>query len=172
MLREREMPPDIELRPEEPHDHAAVERLYVAAFGPGRHSRTAALVRGSVPHDLATSFVAVRRGLVIGAIRQAPARIEDAPAFLLGPLAVAETAAKQGIGRALLNRSTAAGEVLGAHATVLIGDPAFYGPSGFARIDGGAIWLDAPVEPHRFLVRLPEGAAMPRGRLVVETWGA
>lgn len=158
------MPPDIHLRPETPRDRAAVERLYATAFGPGRYTRTAFLVRRGVPHDPATSVVAERRGLVIGAVRQTPMRVGGMPAFLLGPLAVAETAAKQGIGRALMRQTLAAARAQGVGAVVLIGDEPFYGPHGFRRCATGSVLFGAPVEDHRLLaLPLP---AMPRGRAV------
>jgi predicted N-acetyltransferase YhbS len=144
------MPPDIVLRPERPSDIPAVESLYAVAFGPGRHVRTAWRLREGVAHDPATSFVADRRGLVIGAIRQTRVRVGEGPAYLLGPLAVAETAAKQGIGRALLERTIAAAIDTEADAIVLVGDLAFYAPSGFARC-GDTVTLPGPVERHRVL---------------------
>lgn len=169
MLREREMPPDIELRPETPPDSPAVERLYAVAFGPGRYARTAFRLRIGVAPDPDTSFVAVRRGLVIGAVRQVTAHVAGVPAYLC-PLAVAETAAKQGIGRALLTASITAADQRGACAVVLIGDAPFYGPFGFVEVPSGAIWLDAPAEPHRLLFRTAKGANMPSGRLIVGPW--
>ncbi|WP_108663408.1 GNAT family N-acetyltransferase [Acuticoccus kandeliae] len=144
------MPPDLVLRPEQLSDADAVEALYAVAFGPGRYTRTATRMRDGFPHDPRTSFVADRSGLVIGAIRQTKIRVGGAPAYLLGPLAVAETAAKQGIGRALLSRSIDAGRLCGADAIVLVGDPGFYKPSGFKQV-WDDIQLPGPVERHRMM---------------------
>ena len=146
------MPPEITLRAEESADDAAVESLYAAAFGPGRHARTAFRVRGDDPHDRSVSFVAERERLVIGAIRQSRVVIGSSPAYLLGPLAVAQTAAKRGTGRALLERAIAAAQETVADAIVLIGDEPFYGPSGFRRVAPSQIVLAGPTEPHRLLV--------------------
>jgi predicted N-acetyltransferase YhbS len=167
MLRERQMPPDIVLRPETVSDAAAVEQLYAVAFGPGRFSRTAYRLREGVPPDAETSFVADRNRLVIGAIRQTRVRVDGAPAFLLGPLAVAETAAKQGIGRALLERSIAAARESEADAIVLVGDFPFYGPSGFVRVHD-AVTLPGPVERDRVLA-LPLKRAV-AGSLTADGW--
>lgn len=167
MQRVRPMPPDIVLRPEESPDAPAVEALYAVAFGPGRFSRTAYRVREGVPHDPGTSFVAERRGLVIGAIRQTRVRVGEAPAFLLGPLAVAETAAKQGIGRALLERSVAAARETAARAIVLVGDSPFYAPSGFGQV-WDAVDMTGPVERHRILALELTGPV--RGRLAAAAW--
>ena len=147
------MPPNVELRHELPSDYAAIDALYRAAFGPGRHTRTAYRIRGATPHDPAVSFVADRDGLVIGAIRQTRVSVGGDPAFLLGPLAVAETAAKQGLGRALLARSIAAAERTRAASIVLVGDLPFYGHAGF-RPASERIRLPGPVEPHRLLERV------------------
>jgi predicted N-acetyltransferase YhbS len=166
MQRVRPMPPDVVLRPEQASDKTAVDALYAVAFGPGRFARTAWRLRQDLAHDPAVSFVADRRNLVIGAIRQTPVTVGGVPAYLLGPLAVAETAAKQGIGRALLDRSIASARASEAHAIVLVGDLAFYGPSGFERT-GEAIEFPGPVERHRLLAlplrRRVRGALRPEG---------
>ncbi|MEM8853305.1 MAG: N-acetyltransferase [Pseudomonadota bacterium] len=167
-MRERPMPPDIVLRPERPTDEAAVESLYTIAFGPGRFSRTAYRMRMDGPHDASTSFVADRNGLVIGAIRQSRICVGDAPAYLLGPLAVAETAAKQGIGRALLDHSIKAASQTPAEAIVLVGDHGFYGPSGFHPAPQGALTMPGPVESHRLLVH-PLRTAV-KGPVTVGGW--
>lgn len=163
----RPLPPSLVLRREEPDDEADVEALYDVVFGPGRYSRTSARVREIVRHDPRTSFVADRRGIVLGAIRQTPVTVGGAPAYLLGPLAVAETSAKQGIGRALLNRSIDAARSTRADAIVLVGDLAYYEPSGFARV-GDAILMPGPTERHRLLM-LPLRRAV-SGRLAADPW--
>ncbi|MEM8664686.1 MAG: N-acetyltransferase [Pseudomonadota bacterium] len=147
-MRELPMPPDVSLRPEQPQDFQLVDRLYEAAFGPGRHARTAWRLRGGARHDPRVSFVAERRGLLVGAIRQSQVTVGGAPAFLLGPLAVAETAAKKGIGSALMHHSIAAARTTGAHAIVLIGDAPYYRPFGFCEV---TVTLPLPWEPHRLL---------------------
>lgn len=161
------MPPDIVIVPEQPSDAVWVEELYETAFGPGRFARTGHLLRGGAPHDPLTSFVAERGDIVLGAIRQNRIHVGGAPAYLLGPLAVAETSAKQGIGRALLNRSIAAARGTIAEAIVLVGDHPFYGPSGFEPA-GDAIELSVPVERRRLLM-LPLKRAL-RGPLVSRAW--
>jgi predicted N-acetyltransferase YhbS len=161
------MPPDVLLRPERASDADAVEALYAVAFGPGRFARTAWRLREGRAHDPQVSFVADRRGLVIGAIRQTRVRVGGAPAYLLGPLAVAETAAKQGIGRALLERSIAAARTTRAEAIVLVGDRPFYAPSGFEPV-AGAVTFPGPVEPHRLLALVLRHPV--RGALTAATW--
>ncbi|MBJ3775951.1 GNAT family N-acetyltransferase [Acuticoccus mangrovi] len=161
------MPPDLVLRPELPSDDDAIETLYEVAFGPGRFARTAYRLRDGVPHDTGTSFVADRNGLVIGAIRQTRVRVGGVPAFLLGPLAVAETAAKQGIGRALLTRCIEASRDTEAVAIVLVGDPPFYGPSGFVQV-WDEILMPGPVERHRLMALPLKGTVA--GPLLADAW--
>lgn len=156
---------DLLVRHETPADDAAVEALYASAFGPGRHARTAYRLRAASTADPRVSFVALRHGTLVGAIRQTEAQLGGEPAYLLGPLAVAETAAKQGIGRRLLALSIAAAEGLGARAIVLIGDLPFYAAAGFARAPAGSITIDGPVEAHRLLVLAKP--PVPGGALVV-----
>lgn len=166
-MRERAIPHDLVLRPETRADADAVETLYAVTFGPGRHARTAYRLRDAAPHDPATSFVADRNGLVIGAIRQTRVTVGGAPAYLLGPLAVAETAAKQGIGRALLQRSIDAARCTAADAIILVGDPPFYRPSGFEQI-WDAVQMPGPVERHRLLMLTLRAPVA--GRLTLADW--
>ena len=148
-----------------PGDADAIEALYASAFGPGRYVRTANRIREGTRHEPRVSFVADRRGLVIGAIRQTPVAVGGSPALMLGPLAVAETAAKQGIGRALLLRSIEAARHTDALSIVLVGDEPFYGPSGFRLVPRGSIVMPGPVEAHRLLqlpLRAPVSGALTR----------
>lgn len=161
------MPPDIALRAERNSDAAAIETLFAASFGPGRHARTAHRIREGRTHDAAVSFVAERAGLVIGAIRQTRVEVGGSPAYLLGPLAVAETAAKRGIGRALLDLSLAAARNTPAQAIVLVGDAPFYGPFGFACVADRVV-LPGPVERHRLLCLPLRGPV--EGTLLARAW--
>lgn len=163
---QRRLPDDVILRQEKPDDSSVVDALYASIFGPGRFARTAYRIREGTLHDPTVSFVVHREGPIFGAIRQYRVRVGEAPAFLLGPLAVAETAAKQGIGRALLNRSIRAAHLTRAAAIVLVGDEPFYGPSGFQRTQ--AVDLGGPVEPGRLLLHAITGTVA--GSLVVEPW--
>lgn len=167
MTGARPLPPNLVIRPEVDADESAVETLYGIAFGPGRHARTAYRLREGSAHDPRVSFVADRNGLVIGAIRQSAVAVGGRPAYLLGPLAVAETAAKQGIGRALLHRSIDAARHTAADAIVLIGDPAFYGPSGFVPV-GDQVVMPGPVELHR--VQVLTLRAPVAGPLALDPW--
>ncbi|MEM6847957.1 MAG: N-acetyltransferase [Pseudomonadota bacterium] len=145
------MPPDLILRSELPADGNHVEALYARAFGPGRHARSAYRMRGASLDDKGVAVVAERKGLVIGAIRQTAVLVGGQRGYLLGPLAVAETAAKQGIGRALMHRSLAAARERGASGIVLVGDLPFYAAFGFVSAQY-AVRLPWPFEAHRLLV--------------------
>ncbi len=80
---------------------------------------------------------------------------------------MAETAAKQGIGRALLNHSIEAAILTEADSIVLVGDPPFYEPSGFSQV-WDAIVMPGPVEQHRVMQRALRRPL--EGRLSAEPW--
>lgn len=150
------------LRPERPSDHAAVEALQRAAFGPGAYARAAFRVREQAPHDPALSFVAERDGAVVGSVRLTPIRIGAARGQMLGPLVVEPAAKGLGYGKALvrhaLERAAAAGERL----VLLVGDAPYYGPLGFRPVPraGGGVRMPGPADPARILVaELVPGAA-------------
>ncbi|MEM0908553.1 MAG: N-acetyltransferase [Pseudomonadota bacterium] len=161
------LPADIVVRREEAGDDQSVNGLYRSVFGPGRHVRTSYLIRQTIRPDLRVSFIAARRGFTIGAIRQTPVMVGNTPIYLLGPLAVAETAAKQGIGRALLTMSIEAARQTAAVAIVLVGDEPFYGPHGFLPA-AGVVLMPGPVEAERLLM-LPLGAPV-SGHLQPRPW--
>lgn len=162
--------PDIVIRAERAADEAAIERLAAAAFGPGRHARTAFRIRERGRHDPALSFVAAvgADGTLAGSVRMTPVAIGAADAWLLGPLAVAPEWSRRGIGRALVMRAVGAADSAGGAPVLLVGDLPYYGPCGFRRVDRERVRLPGPVEPGRLLVwpgrlpEIPEGPVTPR----------
>ncbi|PTW54982.1 putative N-acetyltransferase YhbS [Breoghania corrubedonensis] len=154
------MPPlSYDIRLETPYDDAAIEALHSDAFGPGRFARTAFRIREGVPHDPRLSFVALAEGALLGAVRLTPIRIGEAPAQLLGPLAVISSCKGLGIGRALMRKALEESARLGEGLVLLVGDLPYYGPFGFRRVPQGRIQLPGPVDPTRLLAaELVEGA--------------
>ena len=82
------------------------------------------------------------------------------PLWLVGPIAVSPERRGEGIARAMLRRALSAIDGTGIPA-VLIGDPEYYGPFGFAA-DATSGWsLPGPFERHRLLARLDDGQTLP-----------
>jgi len=147
------------IRPETAADAAAVEDLHDHAFGPGRFVRTASRLREGVAADPDLSLVAIVEGRLAGSVTMTPIFIGDAPALLLGPLAVDPDFENRGIGgklvRATLERARAAGHRL----VLLVGDASYYGRFGFHRVAPEQVVLPGPVDPRRVLVaELSDGA--------------
>lgn len=141
---------------------AAVEALLDRAFEPGRHRRTAYVVRGA-GHAIPTlSFAALDDGALVGSIQCWPVALVAAdglaqPLVMVGPVAVDPTHQMHGIGRLLM---TAALDAAAHHglddAMMLIGDPEYYGRFFGFSAERTAEWaLPGPVERHRLLARGP-----------------
>jgi predicted N-acetyltransferase YhbS len=142
------LPPLVAERPE---DADAVERLILAAFGPGRFAKAADRLREGRSPLLDLSFVAWEDGRIVGCVRQWGVRIGGAPAILLGPFAVDPTYRSQGLGAALIDCACAAAADAGHGLIVLVGDPPYFGPLGFVAAPRAA--MPGPVDPRRVLVR-------------------
>ncbi len=127
-------------------DAAAVERLVLFAFGPGRFAKTAERLRERGRVDAA--FVARDDGLVIGSVRLWTIMIGDRTALFLGPIAVSANSRRAGLGadlvRACLDRAGEAG-------VLLVGDLPFFGRFGFRPAPD--VRLPGPVDQGRVLWR-------------------
>src|SRR5579863_2888494 len=153
---------DIALPPlaaERPQDAPEVERLVLAAFGPGRFAKAAERLReGSAPR-LDLSFVAWDEGRAVGCVRLWPIHIGQTPALLLGPFAVDPDRRSHGLGAALIERACEAAAAAGYRLVLLVGDEPYYGPLGFVGGRCGRVTMPGPVDPRRVLVRaMAEGA--------------
>jgi predicted N-acetyltransferase YhbS len=147
------------IRPEQPSDADAVERLHERAFGPGRFARTAFRLREGAPHILDLSFTALVGTLLVGSVRLTPVTAGAAPALVLGPLTVDPAFENRGIGSALMTRALEAARAAGHRLVLLVGDAPYYGRFGFNRVPPGQLVLPGPVDPNRFLAsELAEGA--------------
>lgn len=139
-------------------DHAAaIDRLVDETFGPGRFAKTAYRLREGVAPVEALSLVAFmgegpeRR--MVGSLRFWPILIGDTPALLLGPLAVEPALRGKGCGIQLMERGLAEAARLGHRLVILVGDVAYYGRVGFARVPAGSLIMPGPVNPARLLYR-------------------
>jgi predicted N-acetyltransferase YhbS len=145
-----------------------IEALLDAAFGADRFGRTAYRLREGTAAIAAFSFAAVVDGALVGSIQCWPVALfgagsaRIAPLVMVGPVAVAPTRQRGGIGRMLMDATLAAADASADGALMMIGDPEYYGRFfGFAA-DATAGWsLPGPWEPRRLLTRAANGHAAP-----------
>lgn len=90
-----------------------------------------------------------RDGLLAGAVRYWPIQVSDAPALLLGPLAVHPTHQGEGLGARLIRETMAQAETAGWRRILLIGDLSYYQRFGFSQVAG--VLMPAPTNPARIL---------------------
>lgn len=139
---------------EAPGDHAEVEALYDAAFGPGRFVKTAERLREGNARIPEASFLARDGEGVCAAVRLWPVETSSGGrAALLGPLAVAARQRGRGVAFRLMERAIGVCRELGFAAVILVGDEAYYERWAFRRAQAGRFQLPGPVDPARILVR-------------------
>jgi|LNFM01.1.fsa_nt_gb putative acetyltransferase len=122
---------DVVVRRSDGGDRVGLDLLYRDAFP---NEPLMPLVEALL--DLAegvTSLVAVRDGCVVGHVMFTRGRVagSDGPLALLGPLAVAPSAQRTGIGRALVAAGLSQLARCGVLRVLVLGDPAYYGRLGF-----------------------------------------
>lgn len=148
-----------------------VEALLDAAFGTGRHGRTAYRIREGMSAIDDLSFAAVDDDRLIGTIQAWPACVSDGHSqdaiTLVGPVAVMPDAQQKGIGRALMTQLLDAADAGATDAMVMIGDPEYYGRFFGFTADATSGWsVPGPVERHRLLARIHRpGGILPTGQL-------
>ena len=154
------------LTAERPEDAAAVERLVLRAFGPGRFAKAAERLREGRAPALDLSVVAWDGRDLVGCVRLWSVKVGDTPAIFLGPIAVELEHRSNGLGAALIQRACAAATRAGHAVIVLVGDMPFFGPLGFALAPG--VTMPGPVDQRRVLARaLRPGADVDLRGLVV-----
>ncbi|MCT8266229.1 N-acetyltransferase [Afifella sp. JA880] len=159
---------DILIRPEAPDDDPAISTLVANAFGPGAYARAAFRVREQAPHDPALSFVVDLDGELAASVRLTPIVIGSCEGRLLGPLVVDPPLKSRGYGKGLVRHALAEARVLGIRYVLLVGDPPYYGPLGFAPLPLGRVKMPGPCDPKRLLVaELEEGVAASLSGMVV-----
>lgn len=146
------------LRHETPEDWWEVESLYDLCFAPGREALSSYRLRDDIPPVSQLSHVARDiDGILAGAIRFWPVHIGDAPALLLGPVAVHPTRQGEGLGGQLIETSLEVASKLGWERVLLVGDAPYYSRFGFHRLTG--VLMPPPTNPDRVLGRaLTQGA--------------
>jgi putative acetyltransferase len=150
--------PALTIREEMRHDRETILALHRAAFG---GDAEADLVAGLwADSDALFGLVAATEGEVVGHILFSRLPIASAerviPAAALAPLAVRPEWQRQGIGTALVRHGLVRCRERGVSAVVVLGDPAYYGRSGFqAKTAAG---LRAPWSgPHLMAIELAPG---------------
>jgi len=156
VLRDPETP-SFAVREERPGDVVAIDEVTREAFRDHPFSRQTEhrIVRGlREAGALSLSLVAVRDGLVVGHVAFSPVVIGglEATWWGLGPLSVAPSVQRIGVGSALVRsglRRLAERAVAGC---VVLGDPRYYGRFGFAPREG-LVYPGAPSDHFMALVR-------------------
>lgn len=162
-----------QILPERPRDAALIEPLLDRCFGPGRRQKTVYRLREGIAPIADLCFVAVDEGgEMLASLRFWPIRIEAAPAILLGPLAVEPSLQGRGLGRALMRHGLDAARRRGERLCVLVGEPAYYAPFGFAPAAPAGLVLPGPVEPRRFLVQELVPGALETARGLIQRGAA
>jgi predicted N-acetyltransferase YhbS len=153
------------LAAEGPEDADAVERLVLAAFGPGRYAKAAERLReGHHVPLLDVSFLAWDGARLVGCVRQWAVSVAGADALLLGPIAVDPTYRRHGLGGALVDRACEAARAAGHKLIVLVGDMPLFGPHGFAVAP--KLVMPGPVDQRRVLARALTADAPPAEGIV------
>ena len=141
-----------ELKRETSDDWWEVEALYDLCFAPGREALSSYRLRDGVPSVPELSLVARDLdGILAGAIRYWPIRVDDYPALLLGPIAVHPTRQAEGLGGLLIRTSLEVAKEAGEKRVLLVGDAPYYGRFGFEKLDG--VEMPPPTNPERVLGR-------------------
>jgi len=139
-------PAPLRIEIEVPADAAAVEVLVLAAFGPGRFTKTAERLRERA--RIAAAFVAREDGKVIGSVRLWAITVGGAPALFLGPIAVLVDCRRAGLGADLVQACI---DQAGETGILLVGDLPYFGRFGFRPVPG--VRLPGPVDQRRVLWR-------------------
>ncbi len=154
------------VRPEKPSDHDAIQQILIAAFADYPYShQTEHLIVEALRADkaLTVSLVAEVDGTVVGQIAFSSVTIggQKCGWFGLGPVAVAPSHQRQGIGQALVKEGLKTIRTMGAQGCVLVGDPAFYRRFGFQHNPT----LSMEGVPPEVLLCLPMGGQIPEGNV-------
>ena len=153
------------IRDEQPGDEAAIAALTEVAFRTVRYSEggeSAIIERLRGSGDLTLSLIAENRDqAIIGHVAFSRVTIADGTPdwYGLGPISVIPLRQGVGIGGAMASEGLARLRALGAGGCVVLGDPRYYGPLGFAH-DPGLVF---PGPPPEYFQRLVLNGDEPRG---------
>jgi putative acetyltransferase len=149
----------LRVRPERAGDFAAIDRVHEQAFqGPGEARLVRALRAEARPY---LGLVAERDGGVVGHIAFSPVAIEGGspPSLGLGPVGVAPSLQRAGIGSALVRAGLDACAADGARIVVVLGHAEYYPRFGFRPASPlGLRYRSETFDPSFFVLELAPGA--------------
>jgi len=163
------------IRPETPADDDAIRRVVNDAFGATIEGDLVAAIRASDRFVPDLSLVAVSGDQILGHVISSYVDVETKRVLQVGPLAVAPSNQRQGVGSALMRETIRIADERGEPLLLIEGNPAYYGRFGFTRADEQGI--EAPPEAlaaKYFMLRPLEAYdASLRGRAIYppETFG-
>jgi putative acetyltransferase len=154
----------IRIRKEASTDVAAIEAVTTAAFKNAAHTShteqfiVAALRKAGA---LSVSLVADDSGTVIGHVAVSPVTVSDGTTgwYGLGPISVAPTYQRQGVGAQLMEHAVAELRALGAAGCVVLGEPGYYSRFGFKAEPS----LVLPEVPPEYFLAVLFGGSLPSG---------
>ena len=159
------MKTDFLIRQAQPSDYPAIYQLVEEAFRDHPHSdHTEHLIVQRLRHQdqLTISLLAHTQTQIIGYVAFSPVRVSNQPSgwYGLGPVAVAPTEQRGGIGQALIRQGLAQLKADQAAGCVVAGDPIYYDRFGFQHkstfvVDG--------IPPAYFMGLSFEGTELPTG---------
>lgn len=136
-----------------PQDAVLLGPLLDRTFGSDRQKKTVYRLREGLDPIPGLAFSAIdEAGELLASLRFWPIRIGAARAILFGPLAVEPALQGAGIGRALVRHGLDRAQALGESICIVVGEPDYYRPYGFANADAAGLRLPGPVDAYRFQV--------------------
>lgn len=135
-----------------------VEALYDLCFAPGRSALSSYRLRDGVDPIAALCLTARDAdGILAGAVRNWPVRVDGNDAILLGPIAVHPTRQGEGAASLLMQRCLTDARNQGWARMMLVGDAPYYLRFGFHRLP--KVEMPPPTNPDRVLgIALQPGA--------------
>ena len=137
---------------ERPAEAAAREDLLDRVMGRARQFKPSErLRRGRRPAEGLALVARNDDGSLVGTVRLWHVKAGDAPALLLGPLAVDKGVQSEGVGSSLMRLAIARAGAIGHAGIILVGDPEYYERFGFSADRTSGLLMPAPVDRRRFL---------------------